>query len=501
MSILETYLDCEVFQPANTEIPCIRTKSIQAICNELQYALITGARIMLYGDYDADGLFSMLVWKEVFDCIGYSNYFLYQYTRRTQHISHFLLPQAIQGKAEYVIICDTGCSIEDQNVITTLREQGMIVIVIDHHSSKYDYYILQKEINAFNSYEERDELNGEDVSGAYAALLVANVLCTDYIHKPLSNNAKCYALASMYSDMVDLSSKVGIALYNNVVIQKLTMPSFMRAFNRYNYRIGKRFFQYIFCPPLNVCFRSETFDDLNFLLSQKVIYKNEERVDRILELHHFYSKLTSSYALRFQQERFGNLLYCVYNLQENEPFLQIRNFSGLIANSIASSENCAVVVLIKMKNSYQGSFRDPYQRDFLSFFELFCHAGGHPPAFGISVPLDKIDFFKKNLKEMGARAQRKTSGKYIYLPSKHIKTLTDIRVVALYNEYMNTKKSVVLKMTCNKVSLKRATAIYKYYNVGLPLDATCVSPLVIGSKILLEPCICKDIQLKEVALL
>ena len=63
MSILETYLDCDDCQPANTEIPCIRTKSIQAICNELQYALITGARIMLYGDYDADGLFSMLVWK------------------------------------------------------------------------------------------------------------------------------------------------------------------------------------------------------------------------------------------------------------------------------------------------------------------------------------------------------------------------------------------------------------------------------------------------------
>ena len=161
MSILETYLDCEVFQPSNTEIPCIPTKSIQGICNELQYAFITGARIMLYGDYDADGLFSMLVWEEVLECIGYSNYFLYQYIKRTHHISPFLVPQAIQGKAEYVIICDTGCSIEDQKVITALREKGMTVIVIDHHSSGYDYDILQKEINVFNAYEERDELNGD----------------------------------------------------------------------------------------------------------------------------------------------------------------------------------------------------------------------------------------------------------------------------------------------------------------------------------------------------
>lgn len=501
MSILETYLDCEVFQPSNTEIPCIPTKSIQGICNELQYAFITGARIMLYGDYDADGLFSMLVWKEVLECIGYSNYFLYQYSKRTHHISPFLVPQAIQGKAEYVIICDTGCSIEDQKVITALREKGMTVIVIDHHSSGYDYDILQKEINVFNAYEERDELNGDAVSGAYAALLVANVLCSNYIHKPLSNNAKCYALASMYSDMVDLSSNIGIALYNNVVLQKLAMPSFMKAFNKYNYRISKRFFQFIFCPPLNVCFRSESFDDLNYLLSQKIVYKKEEGVDRILALHRFYVKLTNSYALRFQQERFGDLILCIYTLTENEPFAKIRNFSGLIANSIASSENCAVVVLIKMKYNYQGSFRDPYQRDFLSFFELFCHAGGHPPAFGITVPLDKIDFFKKNLKEMGARALQKTGGKYIYLPSQHIKTLTDLNVVALYNEYQNTKKSVVLQMTCDKVFLTRATAYYKYYNVGLPIEASCVSPLVKGSKILLEPCICKNIQLKEAALL
>lgn len=501
MNILETYLDCNIFQPSNTEIPCIRTKSIQSICKELQYAFLVGARIMLYGDYDADGLLSMLVWKEVLNCIGYSNYFLYQYTKRTHHISPFLLSQAIQGKAEYVIICDTGCSIEDQKVITALREQGITVIVIDHHSSEYDYDILQKEINAFNSYEEKEELDGDAVSGAYAALLVANILCTDYIHKPLSNNAKCYALASMYSDMVDLSSKAGIALYNHVVLQKLTMPSFMKAFNLYHYRIGKRFFQYIFCPPLNVCFRSETFDDLNFLLSQKVVYKKEERIDRILELHRFYSKLVNSYALRFQQERFGDLILCVYNMQENEPFVKIRNFSGLIANSIVSSENCAVVVLIKMKYNYQGSFRDPYKRDFLSFFQLFCHAGGHPSAFGISVPLDKMEFFKKNLKEMGARAKVKTNGKYIYLPAKHIKTLTDLKIISLYNEYMNTEKPVILKVDCNKVFLKRATAYYKYYNVGLPIDASCVSTLVAGSKLLLEPCICKDIQLKEVELL
>lgn len=500
-SILETYLDCNIFQPTNVDIPYIKTKSIVSICEELHFAILTGARVMLYGDYDADGLFSMLVWKEVFDCIGYSNYFLYQYTKRTHHISPFIVQQAIHGNAEYIIICDTGCSVEDQNVLTSLKQYGLNIIVIDHHSSKYDYDALQREINVFNSFEEQDALNGDAVSGAYAALLVANVLCLDFLHKPLANNAKCYALASMYSDVVDLSTKIGVALYNNVVLQKLSMPAFMRAFNRYNYRIGKRFFQYIFNPPINACFRSEHFEDLNFLLSQKVIYKKEKCIENILELHQFYSKLAATYSFKFTQERFGNLLCCVYNLEEGEKFVHIRNFSGLIANNIASAENCAVVVLFKMKNNYQGSFRDPFKRNFLSFFELFCNAGGHPPAFGITVPLDKIDFFKKNLIEMGARTSDNKDEKYIYIPSECIETISDLQIVALYNEYMNTNKSVVLKVICKKVSLIKSTSFYKYYNVDLPLQVTCVSPLMRGSILLVEPCICKDIQLKEVALL
>lgn len=497
MSVLE-FLDSNIFTPVfNNDIPLVSNEHIDAICEELRYAITNRETVFVYGDPDMDGFCAVMVWREVFSLLHAKPITTYNYMSRTHNIDRSIIDQVRASSARVVIICDTGSSIEDRIVLNMLQMEGYKTIVIDHHVYQGDYYTEAENRLTFNASEEIASLGNCEVSGAYASLLVAKVLCEKYMHGTLAFNAKCYALASMYSDVVDMSSSLARALYSSVALVKADGPLLFSGLNQWNYLIGRRLFSYIIVPKINGCFRSERFGLLNHILRETDKYKIRDICDDLLEVHDENRKLTLSFIPQFERKRIGDIVLCTHIVTDETRALHIRNYTGVVAAKIAEEEMTAAVVVVKDGHNYEGSFRDYFNRKLLDTFGLFCNVGGHPSAFGLN--FSDLSDFERHLQFIGDKLTASFDKPFITLNSSVIETLEDIDTLALYNEYMNVRPSVVISHVCHGVKLARQTSYNKYYTVGLPGEMQVMTTRFLsdGDTILLEPAICRGIELRE----
>ena len=494
MGVLD-YVNTDVFMPVyQNGLPDIRSSSINAICSELYFAIKANEEIFIYGDYDMDGFNCNLVWEEVLSTLYDVRPIHFQYSTRQHTVDRDILQQVRRTSARVVIICDSGSGAEDRRVINTLIAQGYTPIVIDHHVYVGDYEQDRMVFKMYNSFEEIGLLGGAEVSGAYASLLVASHLCKHYFHRSLSFNAMVYALGSMYSDVVDMSSAPGRALYNVVASTKLPGPGLMIALNRWNYAYTRRFFSYIVGPKINACFRTENFQILNRAMSTRDKYVLNGLAEDFQEGHSFARKVVDHLTPQFKRERYGDTVLAVHIATEETLKLHVRNFSGLIANKIAKEEKCLAVVVIRIDNTYSGSFRDFYNRKLLDTFRVFCAADGHDQAFGLT--FHDLGDFRRHLALLSKQLEANVQDDCIVLSGSLVKTEDDVCALALYNEYMNVQPGVRITHRCPKARLLQSKAYRKFYDVGLPMQVQSTSPLVEGSNILVEPCMIGEVELR-----
>lgn len=495
MSILD-YIDSSIFSPVyDNKLPVVRSQNIIDICNELYYTIKANEPIFIYGDYDMDGFCSILVWCEVLATLYDVKPYTFKYTKRQHTIDKALIEQAVSTNARVVIICDTGSSEEDRRVLNSLWSLGRVPIVIDHHVYEGNYFYNRSVKLIYNAYEERNLLGDAEISGAYASLLVAKYLCEHYFNRPLSFNAMVYALASMYSDVVDMSTPPGRALYNVVSLMRLPGPTLLAAMNKFNYSFSRRFFSFIISPKINACFRTESFDILNSAMHLWDKYKLAPIASELEKVHAEAKNIVKTGIKLFTQEQFGDVILAIHESTVETQMLHIRNFSGLIANTIAKENHCMAVVVIKDSTGvYSGSFRDCYNRKMLDTFRVFCEAEGHDQAFGIT--FKDIVHFRRYMNVLSTQLISDKELDYIAISGKLVKTADDVVAMALYNEYMNTNFKLQISYCCPYAKLIHSSAYRKIYDVGLPYNVRSENPLTRGSNIIIEPCITKNVELR-----
>lgn len=90
-------------------------------------------KIIIFGDYDADGTSGAVIFHDLFSLIDYQNYEIYipdrfreGYGLQMKHVETFL-----QNDAKFIITID--CGITSFEEITYAEEHGARVIVLDHH--------------------------------------------------------------------------------------------------------------------------------------------------------------------------------------------------------------------------------------------------------------------------------------------------------------------------------------------------------------------------------
>lgn len=469
-------MDFDIKSVYNDDIPLISSKNADNIAKTLYRSIVSGSPVFCYGDVDTDGFCCSKVWQTVLG--DYVKVIPFKHFKRTHRLNHDIVSQASSTPAQCVLICDTGSSLEDVSVINMLRANNLIPIVIDHHIFYGDYdnvpYLYFNSVNEIHS----------EISGAYACLLVANVLCTKYLKKKLPFSSMLYALASMYSDCVDMSTDEGMALYNCVSAYDAPLTGIFSAFNK-NYALGKRLFTFAVSPRINSCFRLDRFDVINSLLETENQFVLNELAEVCKEIHSESKALVQDIAMgeHYTVENFGEInLYIINDFRNN----LIVNFTGQLANTFASRDKCTALVLVKNGYSYQGSYRSWSNRPMLDEFRVFCEAGGHPNAFGFVVR--ELSEFKKFLKLLKYDDSIEELG-YKLISSEIVNSREEYLALVLYNEYCNIQKEIHVVHKIRNIFTKSTGKYYNIYDFGLGLDVTSYRPLHSGEEVIMVPCI------------
>ena len=326
---------------------------------------------------------------------------------------------------------------------------------------------------------------GELSCGALCALVCDYILNTHGI----KDNIDMYIMGyiTLYSDFCDLSNAYNITYLKRFRDDVINIPPLVKAFMTKWDSFDREFCSWNIAPKVNAIIRAEKFD-----LAHKLFYQTpttsgelEELVENIRVI---YAKAREMVELSMTDIAKYELTQVVYGIIPTHLANSLRNYTGLLAHRLTSTYNKLAIVVYQQNDSmYAGSVRDPFSRDALSLFETLCKAGGHPPAFGVKIPIRQLEYIAKYVDGFFEEGQADVI--MIDWNGQPIESIRqDISLMAEYNEYGGQGLPCaygLIRVTDRFVIRKREKSTYLFWQ-GLNFCAftTCVD---VGDLLAIRP--------------
>jgi len=398
---------------AQTDI--LNMKDAQKAIERIEKAIKTGERIMVYGDYDADGVMSTAILYMALKACGAKIHF---YIPNREEEGYGLNSKAINSikSSEYdlIIACDNGISALDE--IAEANALGMDVIVIDHHEPGFvgegeDKRDVVPEAFAIVDPKQKDcpyPFKEMCAGGLAFSLMKAFFTYTDRDFSILHDELLALAAISTVCDIVDLSGdnraivKNGLlALNRNKMLNKglgqlITLKGYLEK------PIDTFTLGFVIGPCINATGRLESAE-----MSVRLLISHDEQEQ--LNLAHTLSNLN--------EERKNLTRACADRVLEkctqmSESGLNIlltvdhethESIAGIVAGRVKDRLNKPVIILTKSAEEgvLKGSGRSiPAYNMFEALYEnrdLFIRFGGHAMAAGLTIEEANVDELLRRL--------------------------------------------------------------------------------------------------------
>lgn len=457
-------------------------------------------KVLIYGDYDVDGLMFSLIAKEALDSMGVKNYMVCPYTKRTHELDKNAVRFCIQNHFNYFIIGDTASS--ELDAIRMLEQYGIKIIILDHHNTRYSY-------EDFGSTAIINTTIENSVAGcakyAYSAAALGYVFFDAYLHErglKHVDNTEAYAVVSLYSDCMDMSNELNRALYYKArALEQIELPKFIQHFMNEYQAFTARFIGYWFAPRINALFRAENFKLLNkYFLSDSIdAVEISHCVSAINELYQNARNNVKILTDLVDVETLDNFVIADLKSIENKGLIvmpELQNYTGLVANKLAERYGKSAVVYCEYNYEYKGSFRDLFGRNYLSVFQKIGYAQGHNSAFGLKIDLFSLNQYVDKLRHIDKKHSIQEINAPIIIDYNY--AVPDdglIRDIATYNEFSGYRTPVcyLQKSLIGNMPERKTPYNYKYEWGDFYIQSDF--PINFGSKMLIKPIISKNIKL------
>lgn len=369
-------------KPSDLSDP-FKLKDVAKASARIKEAVAKKEKIVIYGDYDVDGVSATAILWEAIHKIG-GNVLPYIPNRFTEGygISSDGVRKLIRDGNKLIISVDAG--ITAHAPIQLAKELGTDFIITDHHS-------LPDEMPPAYAIVHTTELAGAGVAYKLAQTL---------IDKPGLDLAALGTIA----DVVPLvGENRAIAKFGLQDLQKTTRPGLLSIYEESRIdraRIGTYEVGFIITPRLNAQGRLEhALDSLRILLTKDSnrAYElakhlgetNRERIHRTTSmLDHAYQTVGDG----TQQK-----LWIISSPDYEQGII------GLVAGRLTDALNRPVIVIAEDKELSKGSARSIDGFDVTqainSASDLLITYGGHPQAAGFTISTKNLPAFKKRLEE------------------------------------------------------------------------------------------------------
>ncbi|MBT5954399.1 single-stranded-DNA-specific exonuclease RecJ [bacterium] len=371
---------------------------LTSACQLLKDKLSSKKKVMVLGDYDADGMTSTSLMTSVLKKLGYElSFFIPHRFEDGYGLNQKIAERCVQKKISLLITLD--CGITNTKEIAYLRENGVDVLLLDHHTIPTPCPDANVILNP-KFYEPEHPLYDLCTVGIVFKFLVA--FCETYHPEyPIQLDLDLVAIGTV-ADVVNLRGEnrglvqEGLVLLNQrrrLGIRLLIEEAKLGQMDITGYHIG-----FVIGPILNAAGRLSTGQ-----LGVDLLTSEHETSGR-----HLAKKL---FSLNQKRKGLGQDILKealeVVEASEDAPIIVMASANwhpgiiGITASQIARTFS-KPTVLIGMGDDFgRGSARSIGEIDIYSLLNQcsshFMKFGGHKAAAGFSIDLSKIDAFRDQL--------------------------------------------------------------------------------------------------------
>ena len=344
----------------------------------------SGDKLVIYGDYDVDGISATAILKSTFDQIGLKsgfyipNRYIDGYGLTKTRIDDFK-----SKEYKYILTVDNGISAIDS--IQYANSLGIEVIVVDHHEPSEKI----KDVSKFVFHQSLSKFTTYNCSAASLAYFIAAYL----LNKDIEYFATLAGLA-VFSDVMPM-------IENNLIFAKLALKFLSQYhFSNLSYLLNNKYslnyddLTFYLIPALNAAGRISndvlsTNNVCRFLLSFSPD-KVTSLGDRILAFNEKRKNIVS------QLKKEDNKCFSTSHAQAFIIDGSLSGISGLLANRYMRDAKMPTLVLMpneKNQETYVGSIRSFKPYSLTKFISQnrnsFIDIGGHELASGFTIYKNK----------------------------------------------------------------------------------------------------------------
>lgn len=388
-------------------------KDMKKGINLIKNAILNKEKIMVYGDYDADGVTSTVILYKALKNIGAEvSYYIPDRENEGYGMCVDRIEKIKEEGFNFIITCDNGISALKE--VDRAKELGLTVVITDHHELPF----------------EEDE-NGEreyKIPNADAIINPKRLDC-EYPFKKLCGAGIAFKFSQgLYSEMNMDSGQIGELLElagigticdvvdlidENRVIAKKALEIINNSKNlgikalktalEIKGEVGSYHIGFLMGPCINATGRLETaFLSTELLLSTDE-NKAKELAETLVNLNKKRQELTN--------EAVEDITEIVENsFLKNDKVLVVykkdihESIAGIVAGRIKDKYNVPTIVLTSGKKMPKGSGRSIKEynmfEELIKCKELLDNFGGHPMAAGLSIKEENIELFRIKLNEV-----------------------------------------------------------------------------------------------------
>ena len=382
-------------------------KSIELI----KFAIENNKKIVVYGDYDADGVTStVIMYKALKHCGADVAYYVPDREHEGYGINSDRIRKLKEEGVHLILTCDNGIAALEQ--VKLAKELGMIVIITDHHELQFEEdskggrtFKVPLADAVINPKQKDCKYPFKNLCGAGIAFKFVQALYIKLgINKEFAKQFIEIAGIGTICDVVDLTSENRIIAKN--ALEMLTNTKNLglkclkeilsindRAIKSYHvgFQIG---------PCINATGRLETAA----LSVELLVCEEENRAKELAKILYDLNKKRQEMTTENVEEVINLIQHSTF---KNDKVLVIykdtihESIAGIVAGRVRETFNVPTIILTKGKDNPKGSARsiDEYNlfEELIKCEELLEKFGGHPMAAGLSIREENIEKLRLKL--------------------------------------------------------------------------------------------------------
>ena len=392
-------------------------KDMDRAVDILKEKIEEGKKIRVIGDYDIDGVNATYILQQGLAGLGADvDTDIPDRIKDGYGLNQMLIDRALEDDVDTIITCDNG--IAAMNEIAYGKENGMTIVVTDHHEVPYleengeKKYLLPPADAVVDPHRADCEYPFKGLCGAAVAYKLVEVLYrvsgkseqeVEHLQERLMENV---AIATI-GDVMDLVGENRVFVKKGLELLKTTKNEGLHALmqctgvdtaNLNTYHIG-----FVIGPCINAGGRLDTAKRALELLNASNRREAVTLAADLKELNDSRKEMTEEgveeAVLQIESSSWKDDQVLVVYLPECHE-----SIAGIIAGRIKERYYRPTFVLTKGETGVKGSGRSIEAYDMFAEMsrcrELFTKFGGHKLAAGLSLEEEKVEVFRKRINEL-----------------------------------------------------------------------------------------------------